>query len=45
MTLLPSNKALVPFVSVDHMMQLINHTGLTQMMIGLCEYIENDFKR
>jgi len=45
MTLCPSQKALVPFVSVDHMMQLINHTGLTQMMIGLSEYIESDFKR
>ena len=45
MTLSPSQKALVPFVSVDHMMQLINHTGLTQMMIGLSEYIESDFKR
>ena len=45
MTLSPSHKALVPFVSVDHMMQLINHTGLTQMIIGLSEYIESDFKR
>ena len=45
MTLSPSHKALVPFVSVDHMMQLINHTGLTQMMIGLSEYIESDFKK
>ena len=45
MTLSPSHKALVPFVSVDHMMQLINHTGLTQMMIGLSGYIESDFKR
>ena len=45
MTLSPSHKALVPFVSVDHMMQLINHTGLMQMMIGLSEYIESDLKR
>ena len=45
MTLSPSQKALVPFVSVDHMMQLINHTGLTQMITGLSEYIESDFKR
>ena len=45
MTLSRSHKALVPFVSVNHMMQLINHTGLTQMMIGLSEYIESDFKR
>ena len=41
----PSQKALVPFVSVDQMMQLINHTGLIQMMIGLSEYIETDFKK
>ncbi len=45
MTLSPSQKALVRFVSVDHMMQLINHTGLTQMITGLSEYIESDFKR
>ena len=45
MTPCPSQKALVPFVSVDQMMQLINHTGLIQMMIGLSEYIETDFKR
>lgn len=45
MSLPPSKKALVPFVSVDHMMQLIHHTGLTQMIIGLSEYIESDFKR
>ena len=45
MTPCPSQKALVPFVSVDQMMQLINHTGLIQMMIGLSEYIETDFKK
>ena len=45
MTLSPSQNALVRFVSVDHMMQLINHTGLTQMITGLSEYIESDFKR
>ncbi len=41
----PSQKALVPFVSVDHMMQLIHHIGLEQMLIGLATYIEDDFKR
>lgn len=45
MSLPPSRKALVPFVSVDHMMQLIHHTSLTQMIIGLSDYIESDFKR
>ncbi|MEO9898409.1 MAG: ornithine cyclodeaminase [Paracoccaceae bacterium] len=41
----PSEKALVPFVSVDQMMQLIHHTGLPNMLIGLAEYIEADFLR
>ena len=41
----PSTKALVPFVSVDHMMQLIHHVGLADMLRGLASYIEADFKR
>lgn len=41
----PSDKALVPFVSVDHMMQLVHHIGLEPMLIGLAAYIESDFKR
>ncbi|WP_299041434.1 ornithine cyclodeaminase [uncultured Tateyamaria sp.] len=41
----PSDKALVPFVSVDHMMQLIHHVGVQDMMRGLAGYIEDDFKR
>jgi ornithine cyclodeaminase len=41
----PSAKALVPFVSVDHMMQLIHHIGLEPMLRGLADYIEADFKR
>ena len=41
----PSDKALVPFVSVDHMMQLIHHIGLSDMLRGLADYIEADFKR
>ncbi|MBY5932825.1 ornithine cyclodeaminase [Tateyamaria omphalii] len=41
----PSDKALVPFVSVDHMMQLIHHIGLKDMLRGLAGYIEADFKR
>jgi ornithine cyclodeaminase len=43
--LAPSDKALVPFVSVDHMMQLIHHVGLPAMLRGLAVYIEADFKR
>lgn len=41
----PSDKALVPFVSVDHMMQLIHHIGVPDMLRGLASYIEEDFKR
>ncbi|MEO0521834.1 MAG: ornithine cyclodeaminase [Pseudomonadota bacterium] len=41
----PSDKALVPFVSVDHMMQLIHHIGIDAMLGGLTEYIEADFCR
>ncbi|WP_299504941.1 ornithine cyclodeaminase [uncultured Roseobacter sp.] len=43
--LAPSDKALVPFVSVDHMMQLIHHIGIEDMLRGLADYIEADFKR
>ncbi|GGX46618.1 ornithine cyclodeaminase [Tateyamaria omphalii] len=41
----PSEKALVPFVSVDHMMQLIHHIGVRNMLRGLASYIEDDFRR
>ena len=44
-SLTPSDKALVPFVSVDHMMQLIHHVGIEPMLRGLTDYIEADFKR
>ncbi|QGX98123.1 ornithine cyclodeaminase [Roseovarius faecimaris] len=41
----PSDKALVPFVSVDNMMRLIHHVGIEPMLRGLADYIEADFKR
>lgn len=41
----PSDKALVPFVSVHHMMQLVHRIGLQPMLRGLAEYIEADFHR
>ncbi len=41
----PSDKAYVPFVSVDNMMKLIHHIGIEPMLAGLAEYIEEDFKR
>ncbi len=41
----PSDKALVPFVSVDHMMQLIHRTGIREMIAGIARNIEDDFRR
>ncbi|WP_238371279.1 ornithine cyclodeaminase [Heliomarina baculiformis] len=41
----PSDKALVPFVSVDNMMRLIHHIGVEKMLRGLADYVEADFKR
>lgn len=41
----PSDKALVPFVSVDNMMRLIHHIGVEPMLRDLAAYIEADFKR
>lgn len=41
----PSAKAYVPFVSVDNMMKLVHHIGLENMLRGLAQEIENDFKR
>lgn len=42
---LPSDKALVPFVSVDNMMRLVHHIGIEPMLVALAAYIEDDFKR
>ncbi|MEX0319190.1 MAG: ornithine cyclodeaminase [Ruegeria sp.] len=41
----PSDKALVPFVSVDNMMRLIHHVGVERMMTEIADQIEADFKR
>ncbi|MCC1493353.1 ornithine cyclodeaminase [Cognatishimia sp. F0-27] len=43
--LLPSDKALVPFVSVDLMMQLIHRVGLASALKGIADTIEEDFAR
>lgn len=40
-----SARALVPFVSVDNMMQLLLHIGVRDAMVQLAGYIEEDFKR
>ena len=41
----PSDKALVPFVSVENMMNLVHHIGIEPMLRGLADYIEEDFRR
>lgn len=42
---LPSNLALVPFVSVQNMMRLIHAIGLEEMLKGIAACIEDDFRR
>lgn len=41
----PSDRALVPFVSVAQMMSLIGRIGLKPMLRGLADEIEADFRR
>ncbi|MEL7466027.1 MAG: ornithine cyclodeaminase [Pseudomonadota bacterium] len=41
----PSRLAMVPFVSVDHMMEIMNGIGARRMMRELADYIESDFRR
>lgn len=41
----PSQKALVPFVSVENMMRLVHHVGLETMLSELAVEIERDFAR
>ncbi|QIE57133.1 ornithine cyclodeaminase [Pikeienuella piscinae] len=41
----PSRLAMVPFVSVAHMMEIVNGIGSAKMMTELAEYIERDFRR
>ncbi|WP_022951389.1 ornithine cyclodeaminase [Leucothrix mucor] len=36
---------IVPFVSVDHMMKIVGKIGMENMLKGIAEYIEEDFKR
>ena len=43
--LLPSSLAMVPFVSVENMMRLVNPLGAPKMMAEICKYIEADFRR
>ena len=41
----PSPIAFVPFVSVDHMMQLVHHVGIERFLGELADYIEDAFRR
>ncbi|SLN28413.1 L-lysine cyclodeaminase [Roseivivax jejudonensis] len=41
----PSDKALVPFVSVANMMRLVHHLGLDAVIRSLTGHIEEDFRR
>ena len=41
----PSDKALVPFVSVENMMRLVHYIGIEPMLVGLAHAIEADFIR
>jgi len=43
--LAPSHLAMVPFVSVDDMMKLVNAIGPAQMIAEIADYIEADFLR
>ncbi|MDF3170143.1 ornithine cyclodeaminase [Mesorhizobium sp. P16.1] len=42
---LPSNKAMVPFVSVENMMRLVHHLGVETVLAELTDAIEADFRR
>lgn len=41
----PSNLALVPFVSVENMMRIVNTVGLPRVIRDMSDYIEADFRR
>ena len=39
------NINIVPFVSVDHMMKIVNAVGVEPLLIKMSRYLEEDFKR
>ncbi|WP_417677858.1 ornithine cyclodeaminase [Pseudodonghicola sp.] len=41
----PSEKALIPFVSVENMMRLVHHVGIEPLLKELADAIETDFRR
>ncbi len=42
---LPSERAFIPFVSVENMMRLVHHIGVETALIELTDAIEADFRR
>ncbi|HPF45950.1 MAG: ornithine cyclodeaminase [Alphaproteobacteria bacterium] len=43
--LVPKDINLVPFVSVDNMMKIVLEIGIENSLVGICDYLEEDFKR
>ncbi len=41
----PSRLAMVPFVSVEHMMKLVNRIGPAEVIAGIADTIEYDYRR
>ncbi|NKB27615.1 MAG: ornithine cyclodeaminase [Rhodobacteraceae bacterium] len=41
----PSPLAMVPFVSVENMMKLVTRIGVPEMIAGIAQVIEDDFRR
>jgi len=41
----PSQLAMVPFVSVDNMMKIVNTIGISRVLREVADYIESDFQR
>lgn len=41
----PSDRALIPFVSVENMMRLVHHVGIEPALVELTDAIEADFRR
>jgi ornithine cyclodeaminase len=41
----PSERAYIPFVSVENMMRLVHHVGLERMLGELTDAVEADFRR
>ncbi|MBL4875544.1 MAG: ornithine cyclodeaminase, partial [Cohaesibacteraceae bacterium] len=39
------NLNIVPFVSVDHMMKIVLEIGVEEALVGITEYLEEDFRR